>query len=299
MLAPVKLRTDWLAVIVIPLLATGVVGRRGGEDAAELHAAGVAAHLERRLAEAAALYDAALDIERPADPSAQQAAIVRRFAPRISTTAAEPFGLKDAAAIVHPTSRLIAYHLFWDDDIDFPDDNDPCDHEVIWVKYSGDGARLEGVWTYFHGRVLAAPATAVASSSNRPRVDVQWGKHGSLPEGWRGLSIIPEVTEIPDGIPVSELPVPLERYLEGSFQKLSTSGRRLPDHPIALRLGWPRRFEGRREDFLTFPRAVDLLPLIGSRRSILVSRFNSGTLNRWLIPFNFRPKIEWPEMISR
>lgn len=289
------MRIEWLAVgVVAPLLATGLLGRPAGGEADELHTAGVAAHLERRLAEASALYDEALTIEPPTDPSPARAALVRRFAPRLFTTANEPFELRDAVAIMHPTSRVIAYHLFWHDDIDFPDDNDPCDHEVVWIRHSEDGTRLERVWTYFHGRILDAPARAPGTDP-RPRVDVQWGKHGSLPEGWRSLSIIPEVTEIPDGIPVSVVPVPLEQYLVGSFQKLSTSGRRLPDHPIALRLGWPRRFEGRREDFLRFPRTVDIMPFITRPRSILVSRFNSGTLNRWMIPFNFRPKTEWPE----
>ena len=31
---------------------------------------------------------------------------------------------------MHPQRRLIAYHFFWEDDIDFPEDNDPCDHEA-------------------------------------------------------------------------------------------------------------------------------------------------------------------------
>jgi hypothetical protein len=46
---------------------------------------------------------------------------------------------------------------------------------------------------------------------------------------------------------------------------------------------------------MTFPGRVDPRELLQRRGSVLTSRFNSGTLNRWVVPFNFKPKIEWPE----
>ena len=98
------------------------------------------------------------------------------------------FQLRDAAAIVHPDRRTIAYHLFWDDDIDFPDDNDPSDHEVVWCVISPDQRRLVAFYTYFHNRVLEAPPEALrdaAAHLGRPSVAVQWGKHGSMPVGWQ------------------------------------------------------------------------------------------------------------------
>ena len=94
--------------------------------------------------------------------------------------------------MLHPERRLIAYHLFWEDDIDFPEDNDPSDHELVWVAYSADGQQIEQVWTYFHGRLLAGGEPALREAREhglRPRVDVQWGKHGSMPVGWQDLAL--------------------------------------------------------------------------------------------------------------
>jgi hypothetical protein len=283
-----NVRAEWLTVLV-SLAALAGVARSFEPDAETSHARGVAAHLERDLGTAAAYYDGALLIEPPAPPSPVQLDAVRRFAPRVFTTASEPFALRDAAAIIHPTSRTIAYHLFWEDDIDFPDDNDPCDHEVVWIRHSPDAQRLERLWTYFHGRLLEDRAP----TAMRPRINVQWGKHGSLPEAWQRLEVVPEISEVVDGIPQSMQPITLVAYLDGAYRKLSTSGRRLADHPIAARLGWPSRFRGTREDFTRFSREVDLLTTLAPQ-SVLVSRFNSGTLNRFVVPYNFRPKIEWP-----
>lgn len=283
------MRPEWYPVAAGLLLAALAQGGVAVERAQDLHDEGVGLHLERRLTEAGALYDEALALEPPRAPSSSEAALVRRLAPMVFTTASEPFALRDAAAILHPTARRIAYHLFWDDDIDFPDDFEPSDHEMVWVGYSEEGV-AERVWTYFHGRVLTSSAR-----QDRNAVFVQWGKHGSLPDGWRALRITPEVTELPDGIPMSAEPVPMTDYLHGSFRKLSSAGRRLPHHPMARRLGWPARFTGTSLEFVTFDRSVDLLPLLDRDGSVLVSRFNSGPLSRWIIPYNFRPKLEWPE----
>jgi hypothetical protein len=104
--------------------------------------------------------------------------IVRRFAPRLYTTPTEFFQLKDFAAVLHPTHRQIAYHFFWEDDIDFPEDNDSCDHELIWVQYSSDRTAIEKLRTYFHGRILEGGEAALADARRnglRPRVNVQSG----------------------------------------------------------------------------------------------------------------------------
>lgn len=282
------------ATLVAALACLAAAGARAQSDEAlELHDAGMATHLERRLNEAAAFYDEALALEPPRRPSAAHADLVRRFTPRLFTTSSEPFALRDAAAILHPSRPLIAYHLFWEDDIDFPDDNDPCDHEVIWIEYSADGQTRERTWTYFHGRILEEPRPL--SAEPRARVQVQWGKHGSLPRHWERLTIEPAASEIGDGIPFSREPIALPAYMRGSYEKLSTAGRRLPEHPIASRLGWPRRFEGTATDFVTFPREVNAVPLLARPGLVAVSRFNNGTLNRWMLPYNFRPKQEWPD----
>ena len=78
------------------------------------------------------------------------------------------------------------------------------------------------------------------------------------------------------------------------LRTISRVGRRLPAHPVAARLGWPLRFGGTLQEFLAFSREVDLLPML-TERSAFVARYNNATLNRVVLPYNFRPKTEWPD----
>jgi hypothetical protein len=93
----------------------------------------------------------------------------------------EKFQLSRAVAVVHPQKRLIAYHLLWRDDVNgsWIPFTVPTDQEIVWVGYDGTQAPTE-VWTYWHGALLHTPwpKTQVV-------IDVQWGKHGSLPRGVR------------------------------------------------------------------------------------------------------------------
>ena len=97
----------------------------------------------------------------------------------------ETFPLSRVVAVVHPTKRLIAYHLLWRDDVNgsWIPFTVPTDEEVIWVGYDATNAPTD-VWTYWHGTILhtAWPRAQVA-------IDVQWGKHGSLPRGIRESSL--------------------------------------------------------------------------------------------------------------
>src|SRR5215831_11005849 len=146
-------------------------------------------HLQRRLDEAAQHYAQLLRLAplQSVDPVRREA--ILRFAPRVFQVVTDPFPLKDVVAIHHPDEPLIAYHFFWEDDIDFPDDNDPCDHELVWVRYDAQTNRLTNFSAYFHGRILSSPAAVSDAHQNgeRPRVNIQWGKHGSLPLGWESL----------------------------------------------------------------------------------------------------------------
>ena len=56
----------------------------------------------------------------------------------------------------------------------------PTDEEIVWVGYDSTSRAPTDVWTYWHGKVLhsAWPRTLV-------EIDVQWGKHGSIPRGMR------------------------------------------------------------------------------------------------------------------
>lgn len=263
----------------------------------ERHEAAVGHHLERTLNAAAEGYDEVLRRDPPRELTAAESRLVERFAPRLFVTRSEPFQLKDAAAIMHPDGRTIAYHLFWDDDIDFPDDNEPSDHEVVWCVIEPDGTALAAFYTLFHNRVFAAPPEALRDAGahrGRPAALVQWGKHGAMPVGWQRLPIVADDADTEAGYYEIDKPITLEDYNRGTWRKLNTVGRRLPENPLAMRAGWPTRFEGDWAAFATFPRLIDPLPQIRSRRSAVMSRWNAAVLSRWLIRYNFRPKQEWP-----
>lgn len=92
-------------------------------------------------------------------------------------------------AVLHPKLPVIAYHLLWRDDVNgsWIPFTTPTDEEVVWVGYDSTRAPTD-VWTYWHGTLLHADWRG----RGQVIVSVQWGKHGSLPDG---------VTE-------SDLPVP-------------------------------------------------------------------------------------------
>jgi hypothetical protein len=231
------------------------------EAAAEASRKGMAAHLERNLGAASRHYDEALRLAPPRDPTPAERELILKLAPRLYTVKGEPFPLKDAAAVMHPTEPWIAYHLFWEDDIDFPNDNDPCDHEVVWVRH---GPQSEAVFTYYHARILKGGS----------RIDVQWGKHGSLPEGWRQM---PEV-------------VADQRR---TWERLSTKGRQDADSPLAR--GWPLKFTGSWEEFTRFDVPVDLAAALRKGGLMAVSCLNNAVINRRFLRYNFAAKTEWPE----
>lgn len=282
------------------VLLAGVSAAQAPEapaSTAALHQRGVDFHLQRRLDEASREYAKVLTQEPARQPTADELTIIRRLAPRLFTTPSESFGLEDAAAILHPSERLIAYHLFWDDDIDFPEDNDPSDHEVLWIRYSPDGRAIEKIWTYFHGRLLDGGEAALNDArvnGQRARVNVQWGKHGSLPFGWEQLRIVADAGDIERDY-TGQGSLTLLDYNRATWKKLTTDGRRLKDHPLARRLGWPERFTGTFEQFTDFSKAVDLVGALDRRKAVAVSRWNSAVINQQFVAYNFRPKTEWPD----
>jgi len=271
--------------------------RRAGSTAEFHHQLGVAYHLRRQLDDASREYALALELEKPRELTFEEWQIVRRFAPRIYTTPTEFFPLKDFAVLLNPQSRLIAYHFFWDDDIDFPEDNDPCDHELMWVQYASDNQTIEKIWTYFHGRILPGGETAMVDARQnrmRPRVNVQWGKHGSMPAGWENINILADRGDAESKYYPTNQPITLQVYQKGTFEKLSKEGRRLIENPLAKRAHWPDKFTGGWNDFIDFSRLIDPLTLLDQKKMTMVSRWNSATINQYFLAYNFRPKTEWP-----
>lgn len=287
--------TILLLLIISAAFAAGQEIPRATDTAEARHQRGVEYHLRRCLEDASREYARALELDPPRELNAEEWRLVRRFAPRLYATPSEVFPLKDFAVILHPADRLIAYHFFWEDDIDFPEDNDPCDHELIWVKYSADKNSIENVLTYFHGRILEGGEAAINDArahAMRPRVNIQWGKHGSLPVGWEKAPIVANQGDAEKKYYPLDQTITLKQYQEGTFRKLSEEGRRLADHPLGV--GWPRKFNGKWEDFVNFSRFIEPLRLLDRTKMARVSRWNSATINQYLLTYNFRPKTEWP-----
>lgn len=108
------------------------------------------------------------------------AVLARRLAPLLYLQRDEWFPLDRAVAVVHPTRRIIAYHLLWRDDVHgaWIPFTVPTDEEVVWVGYDPSGAPTD-IWTFWHGKILHTDW----HGRGTPEIDVQWGKHGSLPRG--------------------------------------------------------------------------------------------------------------------
>jgi hypothetical protein len=252
------------------------------KDASHIYAQAVELHRQRRLDEASSLYETTLELEPPGPPTDDQVALVRRLLPRVFVTAEEPFKLRDLVAIVHPDRkhRLIGFHLMWEDDIDFLTDNDPADHEVVWVKYAKD-RKVEAAWSYWHGEILSTSQAAPDANAHagRVKINVQWGKHGSLLEGWE--------EKIGVDVPVPEFP----GFVTLEFERLH-EGRRDAHGHYADR--WPKRFEGDRDDFVRFSTEIDMVRKFDENPMIAVNRYANAVIAQHFLPYNIRPKDDWP-----
>ena len=239
----------------------------------------VAYHKERRLKEASALYVEVLRLDPPRQPTTGELARAKKYVPILYVTPTEPLPLRDLAVILHPERPLIAYHMFWEDDIDYPDDNDPCDHEVVWVAYDPENGRGTSVYAFYHNRLLSSQKAVEAANQNggSPAIYVQWGKHGSLPEGWESLRVRWES---------------IATDMRRTYERLHTKGHRALDHPLAR--DWPKKFDGDWEDFVDFSQVVEPLEWIEAKGMVMVSRWCNAVINQHFLRYNFFPKWEWP-----
>ena len=120
-----------------------------------------------------------IDLQGTLTQTDSGAILARSLAPVLYLQRDERFPLSRVVAVVHPTKRIIAYHLLWRDDVNgaWIPFTVPTDQEVIWVGYDETGAPTD-VWTYWHGTLLH---TGWAKS--QVAINIQWGKHGSMPRG--------------------------------------------------------------------------------------------------------------------
>ena len=105
---------------------------------------------------------------------------VRALAPVLYLQRDEWFRLERVVAVAHPKRRIIGYYLLWRDDVHgaWIPFTKATDEEIVWVGYDSTKAPTD-VWTYWHGKILHADWR----DRGTVMIDVQWGKHGSLPRG--------------------------------------------------------------------------------------------------------------------
>lgn len=111
-------------------------------------------------------------------PDDSSARLARSLAPVLFLQRDERFALERVVAVVHPTRRIIAYHLLWRDDVhgSWIPFTVPTDQEIVWVGYDATRAPTD-LWAFWHGNILHTDWRNRGTIA----VDVQWGKHGSLP----------------------------------------------------------------------------------------------------------------------
>jgi hypothetical protein len=88
-------------------------------------------------------------IQAAVDSGDSGAILARALAPILYLQRDEWFPLERAVAVLHPTRRLIAYHLLWRDDVhgSWIPFTVPTDEEVVWVGYDSTSAPTD-IWTY-------------------------------------------------------------------------------------------------------------------------------------------------------
>jgi hypothetical protein len=129
----------------------------------------------------------------PAAADSAQVALARHLAPVLYVQRDEPFPLDRVVAVVHPRCPVVAYILDWRWDVNgqWLPWTKSSDEEEVWVGYDPETAKPTDLWTYWHGTVLHTDWR----DRGEPAVDVQWGKHGSLPRGVIE-SDLPEATKL-------------------------------------------------------------------------------------------------------
>ena len=112
------------------------------------------------------------------DSTDRDAQVARAIAPLLYVQRDEWFPLERVVAVVSPSRPLIAYHLLWKDDVhgSWIPFTVPTDEEVVWVGYDSTRAPTD-IWTFWHGTLLHTDWR----DRGQVAIDVQWGKHGSLP----------------------------------------------------------------------------------------------------------------------
>jgi len=204
------------------------------------------------------------------DPSV----LARRFAPVLSLHPGEPFHVIAVIPVLHPSRPLIAYHIFFDDDMFFAGRGKSADHEIAWVEYDPVTLKVADVFTLWHRTVLRTDSCVIDArlSGQRPKIDVQWGQHGLLPSGWHVLATARPRLELAMHYRVAKI---INRLPRVSTRKPAVS------------------FRGSYADYLTFTKEVRTADYIIEQD--MVKAEHSLDFLRSRLGMTFLPKKEWPD----
>ena len=247
---------------------------------------GYAYHLMRRLMEASNEYEKVLKLDPPRLASEADLKLATKYAPRLFVNPKEYFKIKDLVAVIHPIKPIIAYNLFWEDDIDYPGNNDPSDHELLWIEFNQGKGKVVGVYTYFHKAILFTEESVKDSNLHRQRAKVfgEWGEHGTLPLKWEKLHPEAIFKKINKRIKIKGM---TQRY-----QELSKSIKN-PNHPLAK--DWPKKFTGSYKDFINFSKYIELDRLLKKKKMVIISKWPNAVINQYFLAYNYFPKKQWPK----
>lgn len=242
-------------------------------------------HLDGHLRRAGELYRQVLEMEPLLDLKEKEKRLIQKFCPLLLTTSKECFPLRDVVAIHHPASPLIGYHLFWEDDYDFPDDYEPSDHEEIWIQYDPEREVVVKVMCWFHSRVIESDFAVKEAHNNRQRaiIRVEWGKHGSLLCGWENMHD-----------PLTGISFP--QWLRKNYERVKSGGR-VPAHP--LKRFWPVGFDGTFEEYTDFSVPVDPRKWLQEKPLMFKTQWVNAALFTQALHYNFHPKMEWPDRVHK
>jgi len=196
------------------------------------------------------------------------------FAPRLYLNQSEPCKIIAVIPIFHPSRPLVAYHVFFDDDIILAGRGKFADHEIIWAEYDRVTMKIVDVLTLWHRTVIRTDACVMdaRASGQHPKISVQWGQHGMLPLGWESLRVARPNLEI-------MMHYELARFVN-RIPKAS------PKRP-------PVSFRGSYSDYIKFTEAVDAADYMKPGEAAAMER--SAEYLRALVGKTFSIKKEWPD----
>jgi hypothetical protein len=237
-------------------------------------------HLDGYLRKAGEKYRKVLEMSPLIPLTETDERFIRKFCPLLLINPKECFPLKDVVVVHHPSKPIIGYHLFWEDDYDFPDDYEPCDHEEVWVEYDPETEAVTNIMCWFHSRVLKSEAAVKEAHSNQQRaiIRVEWGKHGSLLCGWENMKE-----------PLTNVSLP--QWLKETYEHVKKGGR-VPSHP--LKRFWPKGFDGEFEEYTDFSVKVDPLDWLNKKPFMYKTNWVNAVIFTESLHYNFHPKMEWP-----